>query len=661
MGQTLRGLTIGLSLGLSAGCPGGAQDVNPHVILITWDTTRDDSLSSETAPHFTRLASEGVRFLNARTSVPLTLPAHATMFTGQYPHEHGVRVNGFHHLEEDAQTLAESFKAAGYATGAFVSAAVLEEEYGLAQGFDHYDDQMNVDSAGWYFPERSGKETLSAAKQWASGLEDQSAFMWIHLFEPHRPWTPSEAAQQRHAFPYDGEIWDVDQITHDFLGSLERTGMLSKSLVVLTSDHGEGLGEHGEWTHGSLIYDSTMRVPLVFWAGDETGLTLNEGHQSAEAVSHVDIAATLEGLLPIQMTSTSGVDLGPALRGQELPEKRDVLMETGDPAYLYDAAPLFGVVQDQDVWIDSPIAERYDLSTDPGQILNHYDSVRDGPRLEALRNAHPRSGEDLLPSRELSSRQVSQLEALGYVSTPIVELPTDDIKTRLEMMAMVQSGAIGFSLQEIEEQLERWEQLWGPLVPLQKLRLLVFDTQGRQGEGDAYLTKIGSTSFLESRQEERREQLALIKAIRATLEREPDHPTAHADLAITLWRTGQPKQARPLFEEALEREVGNVQVYLDAIRFYVGQSDPARAMEILKNHEAAVEGLPVDWICLRARLWGLLKRDAEHVSDLTACAEGGGELGLSEMETLGVNPLEGVSQFVDTQASVPKNGPPVAN
>ena len=537
-------------------------------------------------------------------------------------------------MNDDTRTLAQAFSEKGFATGAFVSAAVLEEQYGLARGFDEYDDAMASDPSGWHFPERSGEETLAAAQAWLSRQEEGPVFLWIHLFEPHRPWQPSTEAGAVHTNPYRGEIWDADRLTADFLQGLDRGGRLDETLVVVSSDHGEGLGEHGEWTHGSLIYDSTMRVPLVIWAGEQTGFSFATSRTVASPVSHVDLAPTLVDLFELNFPESDGVSLVDVLKGEPTIASRTILMESGEPAYLYDAAPLLGWHEESMVWIDTTLPERYSLREDPGQLRNLYDPSADAERLLRSREENDRAMDRLLPSRELSTAESARLAALGYLADPIEELPVEDIKERIPLMAMAQSGGAGFALDEILEQLNTWEEAWGSLEGIRQLRTMVLDTQGKVEESDAYLLSVGAKDLVEARRVSRSEDSSLVLAIKAALEQDPNHPTAHADLALTLWRLGRMEEARIHVEEALRREPTNSQVHRDAMRFFVGLGDFESALRVVDTFEKPAGGLTGDWVCQKARLLRLAERPLEARELLLACRAAGGELGPPELELL---------------------------
>jgi len=255
--------------------PGALSGCN--LLLVTLDTTRADRIGCyghdgiET-PTLDGLAREGVLFSRAVTPVPLTTPAHSSILTGLYPYRHGVRTNGPFRLSETQETLAEILAARGYATGAMISAFVLDARFGLAQGFDDYEDDMGVDEAGdgeeedqdqdklgldadrriWInIPERPAERTTELAIAWLSEHQAERFFLWVHYFDPHTPYEPPSPYDKQYAkIPYDGEIAFVDRQFADLLGVLEELGLTDDTLVVVAGDHGQGLGQHGEQAHG---------------------------------------------------------------------------------------------------------------------------------------------------------------------------------------------------------------------------------------------------------------------------------------------------------------------------------------------------------------------------------------------------------------------------
>ena len=277
------------------------------VVLVTWDTVRWDHVGTSGrgggvrarpshTPTWDRFAREGVRFTEARTTAPVTLSAHASILTGLDPPRHGARDNGIFTLRATVPTLAEEFARAGYLTAAFVSAEVLHPRHGLDRGFERYDYFVHRAEHAHTVPERRADKTVDTALAWlARAPTERPLFLWVHLFDPHRPWDAPAPWRDRYD-PYRAEIAFADAQTGRLLDHLAGLGRLRRSLVVITSDHGEGLGEHGETSHAYFAYDSTMRVPLLFWAGARTGISLAPGARIDGIVSLVDLAPTLRAL-----------------------------------------------------------------------------------------------------------------------------------------------------------------------------------------------------------------------------------------------------------------------------------------------------------------------------------------------------------------------------
>jgi len=281
-------------------CVDPQEPPGPDVLLVTWDTVRADHVGSgedgaSVTPHWDRVASRGVTFVQARTPAPITLPAHATVLTGLDPHTHGVRTNGLFRLAGDVPTLAERFTAGGWTTAAFVSAAVLDSDYGLARGFGHYDDRVDDSPGKRHYTERSAAHTADAALSWLDGVEGEApVFMWVHLFDPHLPYEPPPPYDVEFADdPYRGEIAYTDEQTGRLIEGWRTHGRLDRSVVVLAADHGEGLGDHGEPTHAYFIYDSTVRVPLAIAVCEGCGAAAIPGSRLDAPVSLADLAPTL--------------------------------------------------------------------------------------------------------------------------------------------------------------------------------------------------------------------------------------------------------------------------------------------------------------------------------------------------------------------------------
>jgi choline-sulfatase len=410
-----------------------ARPARPNVLLVTLDTTRADRLGSygyagAATPHLDRLAAGGIRFTQAMSPAPLTLPAHASLMTGRNPYAHGVRNNGHFVLAADVPTLAERFAAAGYDTAAFVSSFVLDRQFGLARGFATYDDALDPPRglADSLELERRGDRTVAAAAAWLAGrpaTPSRPYFLWVHLYDAHDPYTPP--ASYRASFegrPYDGEIAFQDAMVGELLGRAGHGGASGAPLVVVAGDHGESLGEHGESTHGLFVYESAIRIPLlVSWPGVLAPRVVDP------VVGLVDVAPTvtaLAGVAPIE-----GVD-GRSLvalvddRGLDATPPAAAYAETYFPQFFMGWAPLRAVRDGQWKFIDAPEPELYDLAADPGERHNVYAAQPATARslrrqLETLARSAP--GRDSPAPMSAEARQ--RLSALGYVSGPAAPAP----------------------------------------------------------------------------------------------------------------------------------------------------------------------------------------------------------------------------------------------
>jgi arylsulfatase A-like enzyme len=251
-----------------AACSGSkTPDARPNVLLITLDTVRADRLgcygyARARTPNLDALAKRGVRFERAYATVPYTLPAHASILTGLYPPAHGLHVNFQGSVPAEAQSVAAGFQAAGYRTGALVASGVLDRRFGLARGFDSYDDLHDRPLNQSSQVERPGSEVSAAAVKWLEQASSKPFFAWVHFYDAHDPYEPPEGFRD-FAEPYDGEIAFVDVQVGRLVAALERLGKLANTWIVVVADHGEAFGEHGEFGHGLLVYDSTMHVPLI--------------------------------------------------------------------------------------------------------------------------------------------------------------------------------------------------------------------------------------------------------------------------------------------------------------------------------------------------------------------------------------------------------------
>jgi choline-sulfatase len=435
---------------------GGIEPSQLNVILITIDTLREDRLSCygstwvET-PNIDRFANEGVRFEYAASTVPFTLPAHTSIMTGTYPPRHGVRENVGYVVEEGSATLARSLQAAGRNTAGFVSAFVLDSRWGIAQGFDHYFDDFvleDMETANLGSVQRSGDETIAEAERWLDQRGRPSPFfLWLHLYDPHDPYTPPEPWASRYPRqPYNGEVAFTDSLIGRFREILEKRGLLDRSLVVLTADHGEGLGDHGERFHGFFVYETTIHVPLIIRFPREA----RAGTAIDRSVSHIDLMPTILDAVDLPVPGeVQGTSLLPLILGQDDDLEREVYSESFYPLLHYGWAPLRAIRTDLFKFIDVPRPELYDLHNDRQEASNLaaqdpqiVDELR--ARLQRLRHQMEREAPSERSEAEIDEETLAQLRALGYVAgsggvavDEEGDVPRADPKDKIELHQMI--------------------------------------------------------------------------------------------------------------------------------------------------------------------------------------------------------------------------------
>lgn len=399
---------------------GPSSSTPRNVVLISIDTCRADRLScygfdAPTTPNIDALAVEGIRFANAISTAPITLPAHSSMMTGRTPPAHGARDNDMQ-LGEDAVTLAEVLSAQGLKTGAVVAATVLRRAAGLAQGFDSYDDQFSGTMPEQFVTQRHCDEVVDRALRWLSDHRDDPFFLFVHFFDPHGDYAPPQPFATTFAGdPYAGEVAYADACVGRVIQALKALELYDSTAIVVTSDHGEGLGDHGEGTHSYFVYESTLHVP---WVMRVPGL---EQPQTIDApVSVIDQMPTILGLLDLSAPpETEGRDLSPVLRGEATADDASHALygECVHPT-VFGCSPLFSVRQGNWKYIHSADPELYDLSADPGEDDNRIAQEHDrAQRMRALLEqlvANAEATPSASQKAHLSPQEVRMLEALGY-------------------------------------------------------------------------------------------------------------------------------------------------------------------------------------------------------------------------------------------------------
>ncbi len=404
---------------LFVGCSKKDQTQIPrrNVLLITLDTTRADRLgcygyTSAQTQNLDALARSGARFNNAITHVPLTRPSHASILTGTLPYQHGIWSNGPHRLKPESQTLAKSFKSSRYKTGAVISSHVLIRSFGLAQGFDFFEDSLQ-DLPG-SDPEKVASDVVTIANRWLGQEIQPPFFLWLHFYDPHFPFTPPEPFRSRFANSlYDGEIAYMDDAIGKIINKLNRLGWLKDTLVIAVADHGEGLGDHQEPSHGYLIYDSTMRVPLIM---SGPGVTQNKIIDSQVSVSDLN-PTILEACGIKNQTEVDGKSFWKYFQSGTIPPS-PVLLENRSLHYQFGWATLSGIRFKDWKWIHAATPELYDLRTDPHEKNNL--ALKEKKRADEMNNIWNRIRPKDTVSAEapdLSPEEIEKLESLGYIAT----------------------------------------------------------------------------------------------------------------------------------------------------------------------------------------------------------------------------------------------------
>jgi len=375
-----------------------------NVLLITVDTFRADRVGGNT-PAIARLAREGIRFDAAESPVPLTLPAHASLMSGLLPLHHGMRNNGVGVFPASRQTLATTFAASSYRTAAFVGSFILDHRFGLDRGFARYDDEIvrNVtDSSGTFDAERRGSEVVDRALAWLRQNDARPFFAWVHLYDAHAPYAPPPQYPQT----YDGEIAYVDTQIARLLAAVDR----GNTIIAIVGDHGEALGEHGELTHGLLLYEPTLHVPMIIAAPSLAPRAIRT------AVSTVDLAPTIASLAGVAFApSVDGRDLVPDLINRREPQSAPIYAETQYPA-TFGWSELSSMRLRSTKLISAPAPELYDLQHDPGETVNILTSQRRAYRDLSTRLEQLRTTAVISSPSTVDAETRAKLASLGYVA-----------------------------------------------------------------------------------------------------------------------------------------------------------------------------------------------------------------------------------------------------
>jgi len=556
----------------------------PNVILFTLDTTRADHLAcygypDVRTPHLDSLARRGVLFEQAATTSPLTLPAHCSILTGMYPTYHGVRINGNTALNDQQTTIAEVFSSQGYQCGAFIAAFVLDGRWGLKQGFQHYDDQFDLKKYKHLdlgAIQRPGNEVVDSALNWLEEQKSAPFFAWIHLYDPHTPYEPpepylSEYGPRGLAGLYDGEIAFMDEQIGRCVEWLNNNGLDKKTILVLVGDHGEGLGSHGEGTHGYYIYDYAVHVPLII----VTPFKDLQGIRVPSQVTVVDVFPTLlETAGVLHSAETQGQSLLPMMFQPQEKVERFAYMESMSPNLQFGWSSIHSLRTTQYKFIDSPKMELYDLVQDPDEQNN---LIQKKPSIaREMKNNLDRlieetsEGAPAPQAADLDKETLEKLSALGYIGAPVAAKKASgrdgtlaDPKDKFPVfLAVTEAGALVLE----EKYAEAASKLESALQeePMIPQALLVLSTcyveLGRPEEAKAKLDLLlkedpenipALTSMANILLEEKRDD-DVISLCKKTLSLDPRNTQAHMLLGEIYLGRLQYSEALPHLEKAVE-------------------------------------------------------------------------------------------------------------
>ena len=524
------GLLCATACNAGSPTPAPAVPAARNLLIITIDTLRADQVGAygdreARTPAIDAVAQRGVTFLRAFAPTPITLPSHASLMTGRYPAGHGARHNGMR-LDLAVPTLADRLSAAGFSTGAFVAAFPLDRRFGLIKGFQTYGDRLPRGPDGRQANERAGSMVVDEAIGWLQSQSNARFFAWVHLFEPHAPYgnpRSGSPAQSR----YRDEVAEADRQVARLVAALG--DRLDATLIVVTSDHGEAFGEHGEISHSVFVYDTTLHVPLIL-----AGPGVKAGTRIDRPVGLVDIVPTVVNALDVSSMDADGIDLSGALAGAE-PVERLLYAETFAPLLDFGWSPLRAVRESGWKYIDAPKPELYNLSSDSAETANVIATERS--RATTLQAQVQRySGGDPTKAARPDRESAGRLQALGYVAggggTP--GAPRPDPKDKRELAARIARVTSG--------------ELQGP---------------------------------------------ALVDALRRILQEDPANPQANLRLGHVLLESNRCTDAVPRFRAAIDAKLPSADAHLGLAGCQAARRDFAGAAATLRDAERVEPGNPI--------------------------------------------------------------------
>jgi len=578
-----------------------------NLLLITLDTTRRDHLGCygyelPLTPFLDEIAQRGILFERAISAVPVTLPSHCTMLTGLNPQEHGVRNNGTFLLDSTQVTVAEVLSAAGYATGATLGAMPLDEEFGLGQGFDTYDDdfpeQIHGEDA---VLERPATDVTELAATWIREHQSGPFFHWAHYYDPHFPYTPPPQFAQRFGFPYDGEIAYMDDELRRLFQVIDELDLLDNTWVLIVADHGESLGDHGEPAHGMFVYRATQDAPCILipprqWKGLPEQQTRNR--RIEEVVALRDLAPTMINALGLEQDRLpcSGSSLLPLVAGTWT-GPGVAYMETLVPFFDYEWSELRGIRSKRWTYVRAPEPELYDLEDDPQEQVNAiYQYPEVAQRLEAWCELFAGSSEKPLETQQIDPRTLERLRSLGYVASSIPEgsaVNDKDPKKRMHLVRKINQARNTIqsnpqsAIELLQSVLREEPQNSVALRFLARAQLTARQWEPAYGTARKIIARLPDDQDI---------QIYLIKAAAMTdrfdeaetlldmaMEQDPDSRRLLRVQAELLAVQGQDEESRRILEKLIEGNPGDIEPLLHMARYEWTAGNLDRAAKLIEQ------------------------------------------------------------------------------
>ena len=584
-----------------------------NVLLITIDTIRPDRLSCYNTqylktPNIDALADRGVLFERAFAHSPITLPSHANILLGTTPLYHGVHDNSKFRVQEKFLTMAEYLKNKNYSTAAFIGSFSLDSRFGLNQGFDVYDQSYPSQSSVVFVPpERKAEDVIKPALDWLEA-QNNKWFAWIHLWDPHTLYQPPEPfATIYKDDPYSGEVAYVDSELKKIFDFLERENLRDNTLIVLTGDHGESLGEHGELSHTYFAYNSTLWIPLIISGPDITAGRTNEN------VSHIDIFPTICDVLGIAPPEfLQGVSLLPLMKGKQI-KKRPIYFESLGPYYNQGWAPQWGFLEDKEKFIDSPLKEFYDLESDFDEQNNIVADIDVAVYLKKLNEIKEKLSASQMPPdpQEMDREAQDKLRSLGYVVAPASSVkttygPEDDLKTLLPFQQKLDQAIILGDEGKMEESSKLLNEIIAVRKDFAQAYLYLYNILIAQGQKDKV------TEILERGLSNNPENYYIISTFGIYLVREEQfdrgidilqRALAQLDFDPEVWhymgfaysRKGEDQKALEYYNKSISLDDNNPMVHYNLGSLYLSMSMKTKTIpELTKAMESFKTAISID-------------------------------------------------------------------